>query len=199
MSACFTQLCSGTGGEAAVLEQHTEPHADSVIAGGTGCSPVGASTSQDKQDEASVLWSWACAGLLLQSAALTPSQCPRELPTRDAVPLQLPAWVWLPHAGPIWCLAEICLILWGWAGKAVALLAHLQRELLWGIPSVPPPRVGSGSCSDRCSASPGVVRGRDTPLKSAVLTQGLLPLPGRMTSTLHVLLIYIICILIYST
>lgn len=76
--------------------------------------------------------------------------------------------------------------------------AHLQRALLWGVPSVPP-WVGSGSCSDRCNASPGDGRGLHKALKSAVLTQGLLPVPGRTASTLHVLLIYIICILIYST
>lgn len=74
------------------------------------------------------------------------------------------------------------------------LLAHRQRELCCGIPSALT-GVGSGSCSDRCGASPADIPGHDTTLKSAVM----LPVPGRMTSTLHVLLIYIICILIYST
>lgn len=38
MCACFTQLRSRTGGEAAVLEQYAEPHADGVAAEGMGCS-----------------------------------------------------------------------------------------------------------------------------------------------------------------
>lgn len=41
-SACFTQLCSGTGGEAAVLQEHRDVLAEGQDApGGADTSPVG--------------------------------------------------------------------------------------------------------------------------------------------------------------
>lgn len=189
-------------GEPGVLEQHTEPDGDGVIAEGTGGSPLGANTSLAR--EASTM-KHQCydAGHVQGFCSSFAAKCStNSIPVHqsflvgDAVPLHLPSWVWLPQAGLMPCLEYLFDIV-GHSRKSSASSRSSAGRAALGYP-LWDPLVGAGTCSEDGVLHSETSGSHDIALKSAVLMQGLLPVPGRMISTLHVLLIYIICILIYG-